>query len=399
MKLLYFGTVCNRTAFEIRQKNSRQKASAAPLNFESALLEGFASCGTETEIYSFPMVAAFPSSPLFSWGVKQETVAGGYTCTWLPAVNLKGLKQFTQRISVRRALKRLREGRFDAALIYSVYAPVAAPLIKACRKHGIPCYCIIADLPRDMYENRKMSAMKKSLSKIYTGRAVKLQSGFDGYIYLTEAMAQVVAPDAPYTVVEGIADSMLLDFPRAGERKKAVMYAGALNEKYGIKTLAEAFLSLSLPDWELWIFGQGDMSDYFTRLATEEPRIRFFGRVDRAEVLRREAEASLLVNPRPTGELYTAYSFPSKTIEYMLSGTPLLMTCLPGVPEPYFLHVFYAGNGSLEELKSALMQVTSLSPLELEGKGNAAREFILSRADASHQAERILRFIEMRTIT
>lgn len=399
MKLLYFGTVCDRTAFEERQKNSRQKASTAPLNFESALLEGFRACGAEAEIYSFPMIASFPNSPLFSWGAKRETVAGGYTCTWLPAVNLKGLKQFTQRISVRRALKRLREGRFDAALIYSVYAPVAAPLIKACRKHGIPCYCIIADLPRDMYENRKMSAMKKSLSKIYTGRAVKLQSGFDGYIYLTEAMAQVVAPDAPYTVVEGIADSMLLDFPRAGERKKAVMYAGALNEKYGIKTLAEAFLSLSLPDWELWIFGQGDMSDYFTRLATEEPRIRFFGRVDRTEVLRREAEASLLVNPRPTGELYTAYSFPSKTIEYMLSGTPLLMTCLSGVPEPYFHHVFSAGNGSLEELKSALMQVTSLSLRELEGKGNAAREFILSRADASRQAERILRFIEMRTIT
>lgn len=394
MNLLYFGTVCNREAFEQRQSKSRQKASTAPLNFESALLEGFAAHGTQVEVFSFPMVASFPNSPLFSWGAKKETVAGGYGCTWLPALNLKGLKQLSQRLSVRRALRRIKKGQVDAVLLYSVYAPVAAPVLKTCKKQQIPCYCIIADLPRDMYENRKMGKCKKLLSKAYTNRAVKLQGSFDGYIYLTEAMAAVVAPGTRYVVVEGIADSMLLDFPQASERKKAVMYAGALNEKYGIRTLTDAFLSLELPDWELWIFGQGDLSDYFTQIAEKEPRLRFFGRVDRAEVLRREAEASVLVNPRPTGEAYTKYSFPSKTIEYMLSGTPLLMACLPGVPGVYFPHLFSAGSGTPEELKHALREVTSQAEGKLTEKGLAARNFVLSRASAPEQARRILAFMK-----
>ena len=78
MKRLYFGTVCNRENFESRQAKSRQKASAAPLNFESALLEGFAEHGTELEVFSFPMVASYPNSPILAWGRKREKIAGGY---------------------------------------------------------------------------------------------------------------------------------------------------------------------------------------------------------------------------------------------------------------------------------------------------------------------------------
>lgn len=393
MKLLYFGTVCNRENFEARQAKSRQKASVAPLNLESALLEGFASHEVQAEIYSFPMVASFPNSPLFSWGRRKESVAGGYECRWLPAMNLKGLKQLSQRLSVRRCLRSIRKKQVDAVLLYSVYAPVAAPVRKACRKYGVPCYCIIADLPADMYENRKMNPLKKLLSRLYTQKAVKLQSGFDGYIYLTEAMAQVVDPKAPYIVVEGIADSALYSSFLPAERKKAVMYAGALNEKYGIRSLAEAFLSLDLPDWELWIYGQGDLSDYFAALAKKELRIRYFGRVDRAKVLKAEAEASLLVNPRPVGESYTRYSFPSKTIEYMLSGTPLLMTQLEGVPPEYFHYVYSAGDGSAEALKRALSGALEESEAQRRQKGSEARAFILSRSAASQQAKRILDFM------
>lgn len=394
MKLLYFGTVCNREAFEQRQARSRQKASSAPLNFESALLEGFAHHGADLKVFSFPMVASYPSSPLFSWGAKREKIAGGYECTWLPALNLKGLKQFSQRMSVRKALKSIKKREVDAVLIYSVYAPVAEPVLKACRKYHIPCYCIIADLPRDMYENRKMGRMKKLLSGAYTQKAIKLQGSFDGYVYLTEAMSEVVAPGVPYIVVEGIADGMLLQPSQPVQKKKAVMYAGALNEKYGITRLAEAFLALNLPQWELWIFGQGDLSEEFAQLAKNEKRIRYFGRVSREEVLLREKEAALLVNPRPTGELFTKYSFPSKTIEYMLSGTPVLMTRMEGIPEEYFSVAFCAGTGSAEDLSAALKNALALSDEQRQTVGEKAKQFVLGRASAEGQSKRILDFMK-----
>ena len=52
-----------------------------------------------------------------------------------------------------------------------------------------------------------------------------------------------------------------------------------------------------------------------------------------------ELKATLLVNPRPTTEEFTIYSFPSKNMEYMASGTPLLTTKLPGMPEEYHQYV------------------------------------------------------------
>ena len=62
-------------------------------------------------------------------------------------------------------------------------------------------------------------------------------------------------------------------------------------------------------------------------------RIEFLGMLPRTDVLELQSKATILVNPRqPVGD-FTKYSFPSKTIEYMASGTPLLMYKLPGIPE------------------------------------------------------------------
>ena len=57
------------------------------------------------------------------------------------------------------------------------------------------------------------------------------------------------------------------------------------------------------------------------------------GCVTNDEIVRLQCEATLLVNPRPSDKEFCKYSFPSKTIEYMASGTPVLMTKLPGVPD------------------------------------------------------------------
>ena len=46
------------------------------------------------------------------------------------------------------------------------------------------------------------------------------------------------------------------------------------------------------------------------------------------------------MNPRFTGAEYTLYSFPSKNIEYMVSGTPVITTRLAGIPDDYYPYVF-----------------------------------------------------------
>lgn len=400
MKLLYFTTANNQKQYELIQQQSRVKASIATQVFESALLSGMAQAGQkELTLRSFPMIASFPGSKLLLWGAKKQMVAGGYETVWLPTINLFGLKQLSQRFSaaktVRKWLKENQSEKDKAVLLYSVYEPIAAPVLKYCKKCGCKAYVIVPDLPRDMYKTISKNPIKAWQQKRYMRRAVACQSKFDGYIYLTEAMAQEVAPGKPYIIMEGIADTAAFPermLPKA--EKRAIMYAGAISEKYGLKNLIEAFRQAELPDAELWLFGAGEWACEAKKLAEQTQNIRYFGRVSREEVLQNEMRASLLVNVRDPQEAFTKFSFPSKTIEYMLSGTPLLTTRLPGIPQDYFPHLYSIEDNEVQTICAKLQQMYALPEDVLCAAGAKAQQFIQTEKNQKIQAQRLLSFLK-----
>ena len=61
----------------------------------------------------------------------------------------------------------------------------------------------------------------------------------------------------------------------------------------------------------------------------QDKRIHFGGVIPLSEVIEKEIQATILINPRPVDQEFTKYSFPSKIMEYMSSGTPVLTTKLP----------------------------------------------------------------------
>ncbi len=226
-------------------------------------------------------------------------------------------------------------------------------------------------------------------------RAVACQNQFDGYIYLTDAMREIVAPGKPYCVVEGIADTGFVVEPVLKEKTKkhGVMYAGALREDYGLKNLIEGFLSLNLPDAELWFFGAGNYASEIEKASKEHENIRFLGQVSREDVLRCERAASVLVNVRDPKSEFTKYSFPSKTIEYMLSGTPLLTTALQGIPAEYHPYLSMIENNAPQTVCSALRDLLAVTPEELIERGTKAQQFITNEKNARKQAEKLTEFI------
>ena len=403
MKLLYFTTANNEENYERIQSQSRVKASVATQVFETALLRGMAQQeNLELTLHSFPMIASFPGSRLLCWGARKESVAEVLQTEWLPTINLYGLKQFSQRLSAQRALKRwFRRNQNEqdkAVLLYSVYEPIAAPVLKYCRRYGCKCFVIVPDLPRDMYKTLSKNKLMAAFQKRYMKRAVRCQGGFDGYVYLTEAMREVVAPSAPYIVVEGIADP--LTFParthESNTTKFVIMYAGGMNLQYGIENLMEAFGLLQRDDMELWLFGSGSDAEKVKELVSQYKNIRFFGRRSRDEVLAYEQKASLLVNVRDPNKAFTSYSFPSKTIEYMLSGTPLLTTRLPGIPKEYDKYLILIEDNLPQTIASGIETAFRMTSEARRSLGNAAASFIAEEKNSEKQAEKILRFISER---
>lgn len=397
MKILYLGTVCDLNNYEKMLADCKHKESVATIVFESALLSGLKQNEAEVDIVSFPMIPTFPRSKWLAWGNKKEDLACGYQCTWLKTLNLPIVKQFSRRFNGRHIIKKwLKENRNNDCVVLSYSIPpfMGADIIDLCKKYNAKSFAIVTDLLRDMYinahDNRLITAMKNR----YLSNAIKYQGAFDGYVYLTEAMCDVINPEKPFIIMEGIAD-ISDSYEADGEKtsSSAIMYAGTLEEKFGLFKLLDAFESADLNDTELWIFGSGSSASDIMLRSQNNPQIKFFGHKDRKEILKYEKKAALLVNPRNVDDDFTKYSFPSKTIEYMLSGTPVLTTRLKGIPDEYFEYVFSCENSDIGSLKSGIEYVLSLSSAERELFGARARQFVIENKNADIQAKRVISFI------
>ena len=104
--------------------------------------------------------------------------------------------------------------------------------------------------------------------------------------------------------------------------------------------------------------------------------------------------AAVLINPRPSDEEYVRYSFPSKTMEYMSTGTPVLTTALPCIPEEYRPYLYFIQEETPGGIATALRQVLSRSDEELFEKGCRARRFVLEQRNNVVQAAKVLDMLE-----
>ena len=230
-------------------------------------------------------------------------------------------------------------------------------------------------------------------------RYKKLFDQFSGYVLLTEEMAVKLGyQDKPYVVIEGQVDSLekreILEEKQYD--KKIVMYAGIVRKLYGLKILVEGFIKADLPNYELHIYGNGDYADEIDEISKHNNNVKHFPSQPNAAIVEKEKRAFLLVNPRPTNEEYTKYSFPSKNMEYMVSGTAVLTTNLPGMPSEYKQYVYLIEDETEDGICTAFKKIAMLNENEVIEKGKEARDFVLSKKNNKIQTEKIIRMVNER---
>ena len=168
---------------------------------------------------------------------------------------------------------------------------------------------------------------------------------------------------------------------------------GTLKKEYRITQFAEAFIKANVTDAELHIYGNGEEKENLIKMSEEHPEVQYCGFVSSLEAFNIMKRATLLINPRPSTDEYTKYSCPSKTFEYMASGTPLLSTKLPGIPDEYFDFIYTFENESLEGMTDSITRLLSKSTQELSEKGLAAKEFLMYEKNNLVQCNKIIEFI------
>lgn len=309
--------------------------------------------------------------------------------------------KYINRVNCKKAMVRAADEwcktRYEGNdVIIFVYSMRSAPMAAACYiKERIPqskIYLIITDLPQFM--DLGQSRIKAALKKIDWKNIKKMQQKFDGFILYAEKMAEYLAiPTEKWMLMEGSYDTSE-QITAVKDKKKAVMYSGKLDEQYGIKMLVDAFMSIQDSDIELWITGGGNAEEYIKKCAEIDTRIKFYGFLPtRQDVLKKQAEASLLVNMRLPSELASSYCFPSKLFEYMATGTPVLSFDIAGIPREYLQYLLIVEKESTEALREKMQSALGIDRKELECLGSRASTFVRTKKTNRVQSGRIWDYV------
>lgn len=265
--------------------------------------------------------------------------------------------------------------------------------------HKVKVCSITADVPGVTSGAGKSEGAlwKRIIIKIVSPLYRSANNKYDGYMFLTEDMNSVVnTKHNPYIVVEGLADTSMAEVENTlanKYEKKTILYAGGLHREYGIELLVNAFKKLDNPNVELHIYGKGNFEKQLVEEAKNDSRIKFGGTKSNAEIVQEQLKAHLLVNPRPTHEEFVKYSFPSKIMECMASGTPLLTTCIPSMPADYYPYVYCFDDESVDGYHKTLSQIIKLPKEELHNKGKNAKEFILNNKSYRIQSQKLSKLL------
>ena len=313
--------------------------------------------------------------------------------------NIFGIKRFINSLYFRKYIKKWAKednGKKKVILSYTANSMFLG-LVKLAKKYNknITAGCIIADIP-EFATARDVTGLKKLYHSYQVKKCASLYGIVDRFVLLTEQMAEKLKITSPHIVVEGIAttDETAVNEKTAQTLKKDryILYSGTLNYKFGIGTLLEAFEKTEDKNLKLVICGFGEAEEIIKE--KNDSRIVFLGRVDRAEVLALQRKATVLVNPRQNNEEFTKYSFPSKNLEYLSSGVPLVAYKLDGIPDEYDEYICYPADNSAEALSQEIMKICSLTEDERNALGKKAKYFVFENKNKVKQAQRIIEFIK-----
>jgi glycosyltransferase involved in cell wall biosynthesis len=254
--------------------------------------------------------------------------------------------------------------------------------------------CLIADIPK-YATTSTLSGLRKIYHDYEVKKCDRLYGIADKYVLLTEHMASHLGIRTPYMVMEGVATSVNdTEIEESGEEYgKYILYTGLLNEKFGIPVLLEAFGKIKDENVKLVLCGTGDAQELIAKKQLEDNRIIAPGRVDRKKALALQRGATVLVNPRQNNEEFTKYSFPSKNLEYLSSGVPVVAYKLDGIPDEYDDYINYPADDSAEAMCNELERLLGMTDEERKAVGQRAKEFVLGTKNKVQQTKRIIDFL------
>ena len=399
VRIIFCSSIFDLSEYEDMKKKSKVALTLADHNLNYSFIKGLDSLldNKVTLINSVP-TPSFPAyRKIFIQNKKWHHISGANDVN-VGFINLPILKQLTRKHNIFKQIKKEVKAFIDEKLVimtYDIHLEQAASMVKIKKKYPNVITCaIMPDIPTQMLNLGTPTKMQRIMAEkkmYYAGQ-------MDTYVFLTEYMKECIdVSDKRYTVVEGMYNyDSRTDYTEQATEKRdrnVVLYTGNLREKYGVEPLIEAVRQLAYEkgSYELWICGQGELAGKIADISKESPWLKYLGYVTPPKLYDVFAEATVLVNPRQNNMAYTRYSFPSKTLEYLASGKPIIAYKLDGIPNEYdeYLHYVTEEGDAALNLREKIDEVCSIPLEKRQLNGEKAKRFVLEKSPMK-QCEKVL---------
>lgn len=349
MKIIYFTTAQDEKDYRSFIKKWKISLNASNQNFHHKFIK---SLSLLNEVDAISIRPYSRSKTKFNGLKSEEKKIDNINWHYLKRSGGRILRTISIMPQVNKIMKKMEIK--DSIILFDTINPsVVRTVEKINEKYHIPAIGICTDSPSNI------SGTKRS----YTLYLLKHTSNCEGYIALTEGLNNLFNPtNKPSYIFEGIVEDR--NFEVKEKEKPYIFFGGALLEKYGVYNLIHAFKQLNNPDIDLIICGHhGDKTKIKDEIKGQD-NIKFLELLPLNKVLELEQGALCSVNPRPYSEDLDRFSIPSKTLEYMSMGSPVISIKNSILMKRFPKEVMWMESNSESDILKALKKMINLSDEE-----------------------------------
>lgn len=360
------------------------------------LINGFANTKVELiQLISYYPNRIFPAGKrLYVYG-NELTLPSGINLYALSYLNLPGLRALMVNVGVLvKVFRKARRG--DVVLFYNVTIPSGLLCILFRLIRGMHCFAMIYDIhvPGQTVPNSWRWRFEYWKHKWLLPR-------LDGVIAITsKILSDFNCADNGIVVEGGVATTLdAVVFSSLGKPSSTftMVFAGRLNNDNGIELMLQAIQRLPNAELRMVIAGSGPLSDRVKMAAEKDPRITYLGMISHSEVTALYQGAQLLMCIRITKQLNTGYFFPSKLIECLATGVPVLTTRVAGGSFDPAEYAYVVDEESAQGVAARILEIVQNDAALNFATGKKAQLFISENMTWSKQCLKISRFLLAKT--
>lgn len=250
-------------------------------------------------------------------------------------------------------------------------------------KSSLPVIGLCTDSPSNISGTRRS----------YTMYLLHQAQNLSGYIALTKSLEELFnVNNKPSLIVEGLVEDQPFENHK-NETKPYFFFGGALMARYGVYDLIEAFKLLKNNDINLLICGHHfDLRELHEKIK-DDKRIQFLGILPVNDVLHYEANAIANINPRPFSEDLDRFSIPSKTLEYLYSGTLTISVRNSILQKSFSDDVIWCKSSDKKDLLEGMEKALAMTDEQRQIVGKKGQEKVLKLYSLTSISQKINGFL------